>query len=346
MARERRAEAPMTEEPKQDSPFDLSDMGTAPETPKAKRKRSEAKAEPLRIAGSGTETHLPGVHERKPRKRGGKVVSSEGKLNASAEGTIESSRTLPASEPRKSEVEEALEMVRETAEESEWDAKIAEAKAKIADEELRQKLPAIPAYKDKRVAAPPEGAEVPEYEEMTVEGAPKAYTTAEEAWFKKGEDPAHLKAVAERQEIEDLRKGIASYDESAKEVIIDTQEEIDAAVKRVEGMLKSGELHPDMFDIRDYEYLLTEQARIDRELESAGWWAARKLRRELNDARKNLADYERQIESVERERADARDKARGLPSIPARKVQTREGSGTSVHTDKKPGFFARLFGKK
>lgn len=374
----------MAEEPKESSAFDVSDVEiTSAETPKAKRKRSEAK---LEIVKSGkTEKAgipLPGVHERKTRKHASKKpIGSEGQLRASAAGEIVNDESLPMAAPEKSEVEEALEMVRETAEESawdakiaeakgkiaaeegEWEAKIAEAKAKAADEELRKKLPKIPAYKDKRVAAPPEGAEVPEYEEMTVEGGPaKPFTETEEAWFKQGEDEKHVAAQAAKQheeegaKIEDVRRQIAeTYDAKEHATILDTDAEIDAAVKQAEAMVAGNEINPQLFNANDYRYLLVEQARIDKELEHAGWWKARKLHAELRETRKQLGDYEQQIQSVLRERHEARDEARKLPSFPARKVQAREGSGTTLHKegggtsiyqDKKPGLFARLFGKK
>lgn len=406
----------MPEEPKQDSPFDLSDMETtAAETPKAKRKRAGAAAEPLRVVGSGaSESHLPGVHEPKPRKRG-KVVSSEGKLNASAAGTIS-----PAEKPAKSEVEEALDTVHEMAEESAWDAKIAEAKAGIAAEdaeweakiaeakgklaaedaereakiaEVRSKIaadeqaarlanaPKIPPSKYGGVMPPPKDAEVPDYEEMTVETAPKgkkmripaippeseeskrahAERMAEEqesAWMKQGNDPAELQAIESRNQGEVL------YDEGRREVIIDDQETIDAAVGRAEGMLKSGELNMDFFDIRDYEYLLTEQARLDRERETLGYWAARKVLKELGEVKNSLAPYESQIDKVIDARAAARAGTQVLTAKekediaykgPAPKQELpqgsgttlhKEGSGTSVHANKKPGFWARLLGKK
>ncbi len=181
---------------------------------------------------------------------------------------------------------------------------------------------------------------------------PKPYTVQEEAWFKRGENDAQIQAQADRQEMEDVRRQIASYEPAKKETVIDTQEEIDAAVGQAETMLKSDELHPDLFNVRDYEFLLTQQARIDRELEHAGWWKARGLRSELRETRRQLEDYEQQIQSVIGERASGR--ADGAltgaekeqikqPSRRETKPAAKPGSGTTLN---KPGFFARLFGKK
>lgn len=366
----------MAEEPKASSAFDVSDVEiTSAETPKSKRKRSEARLEVVKTGKPETAgARLPGVHERKSRKRAAKApISSEGKLNASAAGEIATGEDLPQAAPEKSEVEEALQMVRETAEESAWDAKIDEAKGKIAaeeaeweakisetkakirGEELRAKLPKIPAYKDKRVAAPPVGAEVPEYEEMTVEGAPKAFTEKEEAWFKQGEDEKHVAAQAAKQheeeghKIEDVRRRIAeTYDDTKRETVLDSDEDVDAAAKQAEAMVASGRLNAEMFNAKDYRYLLLQQARIDKELETAGWWAARKLRSEMKEVRKELEGYESQIRHVMSERAPsgaltAKEKEDIRYKGPAGKPALPQGSGTTVH---KQGFFSRLFGRK
>lgn len=290
------------------------------------------------------------------------------------------------------EVREALEMVRETAEESAWDAKIAEAKAGLEEEEAwnakiseaksRPEIPKIPAAKDRRVLPPPEVTDVPEYEEMTVESAPQkakmripaippeseasrkehakrsaeeAEHEKEEAWFKKGEDPEHVKALAERQheeegrKIEDVRRQISeSYDKGSGETILDTDREVEAAAKQAEAMVASGRLNAEMFNAKDYRYLLVQQARIDNELESAGWWAARKLRSEMKEIRKELDGYESQIQGAMSERAPsgeltAKEKEDIRYKGPMAKPALPQGSGTTVH---KKGFFSRLFGKK
>jgi len=357
----------MAEAPKELPAFDISDIEiTAAETPKAKRKRAtkaESALKSVPAAKSGAEAvRLPGVHETRKPKRGKKAVSSEGKLSASASGEIVTEAPLA---PEATEVEEALADVRRMSEESAWDAKIAEAKGRIEAEEREKRIAEMGDRVDRAMEAEDEvelttrsqrAAEMGDRVDRAMEAEDAmGLSDAEQEWFKKGDDKSYIKEAAEKQEMEDLRKGIATYDERAKETILDTQGEIDATVRQAEEMLKKDELHPDVFDIRDYEYLLTEQARLDRELETAGWWAARKLRGELKDVRKDLEDYENQIQSVMRERADARDAARGIPSIPARKVQAREGSGTTVHKEgggtsihmaKKPGFFSRLFGRK
>jgi hypothetical protein len=180
----------------------------------------------------------------------------------------------------------------------------------------------------------------------------------EEAWFKQGEDESYVKSLAEKQRTEDARKeadvrrSIAeSYDAKKTDTIIDTDEELEAATKQAEIMLANGELNPEVFNAKDYRFQLMERARLDRELETAGWWEARKLRAELKDTQKNLADYEQQLSSVGSERAAARDTARkAAPDYeeveihggrPLPKPAMKPGSGTS----KKPGFFARLFGR-
>lgn len=330
-------EAPLEEKPKDISHlFDTTDIGSGQEEkPKAKKR---ARSKPP----------VP-VEAMRPRKRAAKKAAEPEAVAEAPQGE-ESKEALRMAREETDETKEALQMVRETSEEAQWEKAIEDAKRGLENQENDDA-----EWEAKISEAKGREAVVAKSQET----AEPAFTEKEDAWFKQGEDEAHLKAAAERQEIEDIRMGLAAdpekYDAGRTDVIIDTQEEIDATVKRVEGMLKSGELNMDMFDVRDYEYLLTQQARLDRELETSGWWAARKLRSELKDIQKSLADYESQVESVERERADARDEARGVPSIPARKVQARmgsgttlhkEGSGTSVHQDKKPGLFARLFGKK
>ncbi|WKZ29002.1 MAG: hypothetical protein QY323_05775 [Patescibacteria group bacterium] len=188
-------------------------------------------------------------------------------------------------------------------------------------------------------------------------------TEEEEAWFKKGEDASHVAALAESQQAEDalkmgeVRKQIAaSYDSKKTDTVIDTDEEVEAAAAQAEEMLARNELNSEVFNAKDYRYLLIEKARLDRELESAGWWQARKLRAELRETQKSLADYEQQIMRVYAERRDDREQAAKPPQAPWQHAsRLPEGSGTSIHKDlkegsgttiHKPGFFARLFGKK
>lgn len=183
-------------------------------------------------------------------------------------------------------------------------------------------------------------------------------TEEEESWFKQGEDASHVAALAERQRAEDergmkdVRRSIAeAHDAKKTETIIETDEELEAATRRAETMLANGELNPEVFNAKDYRYQLMEKARLDRELETAGWWQARKLRAELKETLKNLDDYEQQLASVSSERAIARDAARkASPDYeeveiregrPLPKPAMKPGSGTF----KKPGFFARFFGR-
>ncbi len=169
----------------------------------------------------------------------------------------------------------------------------------------------------------------------------------EESWFKQGEDESYVKKLAEKQQMEDtqkaadVRRHIAeTYDSGASETILATGDEVEATAKQAEAMLASGELSAEVFNVKDYRYLLIEKARLERELETAGWWQARKLRAELKETDANLADYEQQISSVHSERAAERAAASKPAEGPWRGTRILPpGTGTS----KKPGFFARLF---
>src|SRR5688572_14698937 len=143
MARARRMEAPMAEEPKESTPFDVSDLeSTSPETPKAKRSKLEV-VKPRRGPKPAGEPSLPGVNERPPRKPGRKV-SSEGKKIASAAGEISRPKT---------EVEEALEMVRETAALSAQDAQLAKEENLKMRSEMAARVDAEMAAEDARLAS-------------------------------------------------------------------------------------------------------------------------------------------------------------------------------------------------
>jgi len=323
----------MAEEPQDSSKFDVSDLETTqPETPKAKKKHA-AKMESMPAQKpSGAGHPLPGVHER-PKKQGRKL-NSGGKLNASVAGEI-----VPEAPPSsgKSDVEDALDMVRgmtkERAEEdAEWDAKIAEAKRKAEAEGQVIEFEAEPQSE----------AEREEYEWdaklAAAKAAPPAFTDQEEAWFKKGEE----------EEMQAIRAGIEAHGNAP---LIETPAEIDANVRQAEAMIAAGELNPEMFNAKDYRYLLNEKARIDADLEVAGWWKARSLRAELREITKDLAGYEEQVQRVVSGRRPSGDlTAREKEDIrykgPAQKPVLPEGSGTSIYMNKKPGFFSRLFGRK
>ena len=349
----------MAEEP-QDSKFDVSDLETtAAETPKAKRKRAELKAEPLpKPEGKGG--HLPGVHER-PKK--GRKVSSEGKLNASVSGEIGGMSDVEQSLQELRDIEKAR--VREE-EDVEWEAKIAETKKTIQEKEDLKTREREDAEWEAKIAESKKAADEQERAEriarmgarvdqaMEEEDRPK-FTEGEQAWFKQGEDEKHVSALAAKQheeegrKIEDVRRQISeSYDKKTRETILDTDQEVEAAAKQAEAMVASGRLNSEMFNAKDYRYLLVQQARIDNELETAGWWAARKLRSEMKEIRKELDGYESQIRLAMSERAPsgeltAREKEDIRYKGPMAKPALPKGSGTTVH---KPGFFSRLFGKK
>jgi hypothetical protein len=366
-------EAPMAEEP-QDAKFDTSDLETtAAETPKAKRKRAEAKVEPA-PKSSGAARPLPGVHER-PKK--GRKASSEGKLNATASGEIGVA----------SDVEESLQELRDIQkarvqeeEEAEWETTIAAAKKRAAEEEekantveieaepmsdaeredlewdkkigeakLREELKAnreAPVSEDMRAAH--ENLDRKSDAEVDAEGyrrigmkqvaedassklyeirkkkeakeaakkdiiAPSGFRASEEAWFKQGEEDEARQMAEARATIERGGKG---------ELMVETTEDWAANVADAGKLLKGGDLSPRDFNLGDYEYLLKERIRIDTELEHAGWWQARKLRKDLEKIMKGgyqapgsqgLSHYEGlllQAKSGEGAmKADARDKA-------------------------------------
>lgn len=221
----------------------------------------------------------------------------------------------------------------------------------ISSADLSKKL-----EEEKKAAAEAKQRRMAEMAKRVDQAMETKETEEEESWFKQGEDSSHVASLAERQReedargVEDVRRSIAeAYDTKKSETIIETDEELDAATKQAETMLANGELNPEVFNVKDYRYQLMEKARLDRELETAGWWQARKLRAELKETLKNLEDYEQQLASVASERASAKDAARKTapdyeeievsgyrpPSGPTMKP----GSGTY----KKPGFFARLF---
>jgi len=412
MARARH-EAPMAEEPQNKHSFDLSDVeAEIAETKKSTKRRSKT---PPPIPEAAKKAHAkkriaapvpPEARAKKSAKKDAPVInrikpfvpSDEQKevanflhLREKAKQEAEAEDMTDQLDPDDSEVKEALESVRQTAEESAWDAKIAEAKGKlaeedaeweakigeakkkVADDELRKKLPKIPPFKDNRVAAPPEGAEVPEYEEMTVESPDdepyeemtieaakdeeemsederalaayreahpvltdneglrklglkaqaeealskgyearlkreakeaaakepveaSGFTGKEAAWFKKGEEEEARQMAEARATIERGGKG---------ELMIETPADIAGNVKEAGALLKAGDLNQREFSLQDYEYLLKERVRVDEELEHAGWWRARQLRKDLAKIQKGgydgasgsqgLDDYEKQI---------------------------------------------------
>ncbi len=222
-------------------------------------------------------------------------------------------------------------------------------KQDAADQETREFDDALQKLTEARIAS--------EEKAQREKGAEKIRqeTEGENTWFAQGEDPSYVQSLAEKQQAEDakktadVRRHIAeSYDAERSETILDTDQEVDAVAMQAEAMIASGELSPQAFNANDYRYLLLEKARLDRELETAGWWQARKLRAELKDTQKNLADYEQQVHSVIRERATAEPAQAGTPKEATWQPPriAKEGSGTSIYANKKPGFFARLFRRK
>ncbi len=296
--------------------------------------------------------------EKKTRKKGPSrpAVTSETEEQASGEIVLSDVDLKEmAVEEVANDNETNAEMTITPAEEMAAPRRKRARRVEISADELAKRVSdeavAKAAAKEKRVA------------EMAARVDAAMKTEAEEAWFKQGEDTSHIAALAEKQQAEDsqkeadVRRHIAeSYDDKKTETIIDTDEEIEAAAKQAEAMIASGELNRELFNANDYRYLLIEKVNTDRKLETAGWWQARKLRAELREYQRQIADYEQQIMSVHGERYQERDDARKPPvkawsaarPLPPGSGTTlnrelKPGSGTTVH---KPGFFARLFGRK
>lgn len=120
------------------------------------------------------------------------------------------------------------------------------------------------------------------------------FTEKEEAWFKAGEDEEARQMAEARATIERGGKG---------ELMVENPDDVEANVKAAADLMKKGDLSPRDFSVEDYAYLLKERVRIDKELESAGWWKARGLRKELaqvlkggyNGAPNGLEGYEKQV---------------------------------------------------
>lgn len=164
------------------------------------------------------------------------------------------------------------------------------------------------------------------------------FNEQEQAWFKKGEEEERQIAAA-REEISHV----------SHEPIIETPGEIEANVKEAREMIARGELDPKEFDLNDYTYLLNEKVQLDSDLEVAGWWKARELRKKLKEnatggqQMRGLDYYERQIRDVHRERGYERDQA-AKAAIPEQKPAMAP-EPQEVEPKKKRGFFARLFGR-
>ncbi len=123
---------------------------------------------------------------------------------------------------------------------------------------------------------------------------PSGFTAKEDAWFKAGEDEEARQMAEARATIERGGKG---------ELMVENPDDIEANVKAAADLMKKGDLSPRDFSVEDYAYLLKERVRIDKELEHAGWWKARGLRKELaqvlkggyNGAPNGLESYEKQV---------------------------------------------------
>ena len=67
-------------------------------------------------------------------------------------------------------------------------------------------------------------------------------------------------------------------------------------------MIASGRLNKELFNVDMYRGLLEKKARIDADLEVAGWWKARQLRKELKEVTSDVSNFEEQIQHVVSER--------------------------------------------
>ena len=297
--------------------------------------------------------YLPSVPEAKPQKKEFDLGDQES-LSVEAP-TVPKHRTARGRRRPPTEKLVSTELAR--SESGEVEAKI-EDLTHLAISEDEPKVEVRPQKRAKRKTIKPMALPTPESADAgpkisedeiakAVEAHPEyrpipAFKETEEAWFKQGEDESYVKNLAEKQQIADRQKESEvraslkeTYDQGAHDTIIDTDEEVEAAAKQAEAMVASGELDPKLFKTTDYRYLLIEKARIDRELETAGWWQARKLRAELKYTQKELGDYEEQLNGAGSERVGRRD-----PDAMTVKEKA------AVKAEKKPGFFARLFGKK
>ena len=158
---------------------------------------------------------------------------------------------------------------------------------------------------------------------------PDGFTEKEAAWFKGGEEEEASQMAEARATIERGGKG---------ELVVEDAGDIAANVQEAAALFKQGDLSPRDFSVQDYEYLLKERVRIDKELEHAGWWQARKLRKELaqvqkggyNGAPNGLEDYEAQIMAAKQGNATARQ------------VEKEQAAKASGAPPKKPSFWQRL----
>jgi hypothetical protein len=210
---------------------------------------------------------------------------------------------------------------------AEWEKQEADAD-RARFEEAKKRLPPPPAL---RPGTEEEGAEILRQREAEEERASKEFFEKRKAsakpmdklddaiWFGEGERMSK-EAEAEQEKIAALRKEIKG--EPKKEVIIETPQEIAAAVARVQKMIDAKDINPELFDakaVKDYKYQLEQKTRLDDELEHAGWWTARKLRKELREVQKNLQPYEEMIEQAESWKAEERQKAAYEKMSPERK---------------------------
>ncbi|HTK59753.1 MAG TPA: hypothetical protein VL283_00965 [Candidatus Baltobacteraceae bacterium] len=361
MARARRMEAPMAEEPKESQKFDVSDLETtAAETPKAKRKKAAMTKVERTPAKPGKKKPLPGVATSDVADALDMVreTAEESEWDAKiAEAKRKAAEEETSAVPAKSEVEESLKELRGIAEEREWERKIAEAKTKADEEgqviefeaepqseaerkeeeepyaeisvepgseaeEMSEEDRALAAYREAHpVLTDNEGYRKLGMKQQAEEALSKGYearkkreakeaaaketvnargfTDKEEAWFKKGEEDEARQMAEARATIERGGKG---------ELMVENPEDYAANLADAAALVKKGELSSRDFSLADYEYLLKERIRIDQELEHAGWWKARQLRKDLAKIQKGgyggasgsqgLDDYEKEIMAV------------------------------------------------
>ena len=252
---------------------------------------------------------LPGVHERPSKPRS---------APASERRTVKTVRRLPKSAPDETAQEgKATESAR-AADPAKPEQRVTSNGGQDEDDRLRQewrRRHPVPLNADRHrgeleareqasarlyeARRKRESREAAAKEEQAAQGG---FTARDEAWFKAGKEADVQALAATRAE---LGRGGAPI----PRVVVESPGDIEANISQAAAMGHRGDLDPRDFSLADYGYLMKERVRLDAELEHAGWWQARKLRRELRQVMKGgyggasgsqgLEDYEKQIRDVQ-----------------------------------------------
>ena len=335
MSRARHHEAPKAEQPNDSSKFDLSDAETtAAEAPKAMHKRAlTAPPIPAEALRPRKRAHKAPITPETGTVASGEIVSKTEEESDYAEYSVK--KTMPSHEDVRASLKADEMPVSE--EMTDAYASIVEAE-KMADDQRAEEAwkKAHPVKSDSEAGiemvrrAELDALQSKAYEARLKRDAKEVsakdsvgssgFTAEEGDWIKKGEEAEARQMAEARATIERGGKG---------ELMIEAPGDIDASVKEAAALFKSGDLSPRDLSVEDYAYLLKERVRIDEELERAGWWKARQLRKELsqilkggyNGAPNGLDGYEKQIMgartgSIVAQRAEAGKsaKASGTPA--------------------------------